>query len=99
MLNEFEMLYKTKRQSEITLDVLDLEFNYGHTYFTVQPYLWINDMGCPSTQWQPEYICVVALNVGLWKNWIETFIVNLCVLNIIPEEKQYCVDVLESDSS
>jgi hypothetical protein len=28
-----------------------------------------------------------------------TFIVNLCGLNTIPEEKQYCVDVLESDNS
>ena len=27
-----------------------------------------------------------------------TFIVNLCVLNTIPEEKHYCVDVLESDN-
>ena len=31
-------------------------------------------------------------------NWA-TFIVNLFGLNTIPEEKQYCVDVLESDNS
>jgi hypothetical protein len=53
-------------------------------------------MGYQSTQWHPENISIIAHIVGA------TCIIPdnlLCVLNTIPEEKQYNLDVLEPDNS